>query len=162
MVPRATISHASRGRLRIKVPSRKGDTAYFSALKEHFSSYLGIAEIEANPLTGSVLFVHALDARRIGEHGAQGNLFRLETLQEKTAVPLSGRVVSLFNKADSEVRKLTGNEIDTPAIAFLALLGLGIYQISRGNFAAPAWYTAFWYALNIVLKSLPGDGEGAA
>ena len=37
---------------------------------------------------------------------------------------------------------------------FGVLLALGIYQISRGNFMAPAWYTAFWYAFGVLTKTL--------
>ena len=40
------------------------------------------------------------------------------------------------------------------------VLGMGGYEISRGRFATPAWYTAFWYALNIFLKGLQ-DQEAA-
>lgn len=43
---------------------------------------------------------------------------------------------------------------DLPGMAFLTLLGVGIYQLVRGNFAAPPWYTAFWYAMGIFTKSI--------
>jgi len=44
-------------------------------------------------------------------------------------------------------------------MAILSLLGLGLYQILRGNFRAPPWYTAFWYALGIFTKSLSDKGD---
>ena len=49
--------------------------------------------------------------------------------------------------------------MDLGTASFGALLIMGIYQISRGNFMAPAWYTAFWYALNIFLKSKPKEKD---
>jgi hypothetical protein len=47
----------------------------------------------------------------------------------------------------------------------MGLLGTGIYQIVRGNFGAPPWYTAFWYAFGVFTKSLidkGGRGNDAA
>jgi hypothetical protein len=39
-------------------------------------------------------------------------------------------------------------------------MGAGIYQIARGNFAAPAWYTAFWYALGLFGNKGGKDAKG--
>ena len=55
----------------------------------------------------------------------------------------------------------TGDEIDIEGLAFLLLLGAGIYQISVGNLTALPWYAAFWYAFNIFLKSGQGAGVEA-
>lgn len=51
------------------------------------------------------------------------------------------------------VEKATGGTMGISEVAFLALFGAGVMQIGRGNFTAIPWYTAFWYALNIFLKS---------
>jgi hypothetical protein len=50
-----------------------------------------------------------------------------------------------------------GGWVNLGAMAFLILLGAAIYQIARGNLTAIPWYTAFWYALNIFLKSKPSE-----
>ncbi|HEX8949849.1 MAG TPA: hypothetical protein VF790_12840, partial [Dissulfurispiraceae bacterium] len=137
----------------IKVPSKKGDAAYFSLLKEHFSPAHGIERLEVNALTGSVLFTHPyLDIKAVSAYAETARLFKLEDLRKKT-VPLSRSVTKAFSDFDKKIQAFTGSELDIPSLAFVALLGLGIYQISRGNFAAPAWYTAFWYAMNIFLKA---------
>jgi hypothetical protein len=49
---------------------------------------------------------------------------------------------------------MTGGELDIPSVFFAALLISGIYQIARGNMAAPAWYTAFWYAFGIFSRDM--------
>ena len=41
-------------------------------------------------------------------------------------------------------------KIDLPSGIFFALLGTGIYQLARGRFIIPPWYTAFWYAFGLV------------
>jgi hypothetical protein len=154
MIPEAIVCHSTPGRFRIKVPSRKGNAAYFSNLKDHFTRFAGVKEVEANAVTGSVVLLHAADIKTISVFAEEQSLFRLIKLE--TATPaLSRNVVKAFRDFDKGVKRFTGNELDVPGVAFLTLLGFGIYEIGRGNFAAPAWYTAFWYSLNIFLKSVP-------
>ena len=63
------------------------------------------------------------------------------------------RFTGTFHQVNTQIQGFTKGELDVPTLSFIALLAVGIYQISRKNFTAPAWYTAFWYALNIFLKS---------
>jgi len=154
MIPEAVLSHTSSGRSRIKVPSRKRDTSFFSALQDHFAHFEGVGQVEANALTGSVLFLHSVDLGKIAAFAEEQSLFRLRIIKSGTTA-LSGNIVKTFRDLDKGMKKFTGNELDVPGVAFVTLLGLGIYEIGSGNFAAPAWYTAFWYALNVFLKSLP-------
>ena len=154
MIPEAIVCHSTPGRFRVRVPSRKGNTAYFSDLKDQFTHLEGVNEVEANALTGSVVFTHTADLKAISMFAQENSLFRLIKLESGTPA-LSRNVVKAFSDFDKKVKRFTGNELDVPGAAFLTLLGFGIYEISRGNFAAPAWYTAFWYSLNIFLKSVP-------
>ncbi len=48
---------------------------------------------------------------------------------------------------------MTGGGLYLPGATFVALVGAGVYKIAQGKFAAPAWYMAFWYALNIFLRA---------
>jgi len=50
-----------------------------------------------------------------------------------------------FAQADATVRHWTGNAADLRSAIFLALIAGGIYQLLRGNIAAPA-ATLLWYA----------------
>ncbi len=154
MIPEAIVCHSTPGRFRLKVPSRRGNAAYFSSLKDNFAHLEGIGGIEANALTGSVVFVHVADLNAISAFAEEHSLFRLIKSDSRTPA-LSRNVVKSFRDFDKRIKRLTGNELDVPGVAFLTLLGFGIYEIGRGNFAAPAWYTAFWYSLNIFLKSVP-------
>lgn len=159
MLPLAHISHRTRGRVRIKIPSRKGDREYFTGLKERFSGFEGIKTIEVNALTGSMLVIHDLDSERIAGYATANNLFNL---QGANAYPrrLQQRVSETFKGMNTQLVALTGGEIDIGGLAFLLLLGAGIYQMSVGNLTALPWYAAFWYAFNIFLKS--GQGAGVA
>jgi hypothetical protein len=162
MIPEAVLSHYTRERLRIKVPSKKGNASYFSSLEANFANLRGVTKVEANALTGSLLLIHAVDLKAIAAFAENNGLFKLHNASRRTTA-LSGNIARTFKDFDTRVKKFTGNEMDVPGIAFIMLVGFGVYEIGRGNFAAPAWYTAFWYALNIFLKSLPdaavGDNE---
>jgi len=152
MLPNAYISHHTTGRLRVKIPSKKGDQVFFATLKERLSGIEGVKTIETNPLTGSVLLVHGMDVRTIAEFAIANNLFSLKELNAYPA-GLQQRISRTFKGLDAHLKTFTGGEIDIGGLAFLILLGAGIYQISMGNLTALPWYGAFWYALNILLKS---------
>ena len=152
MIPDAYISHRTDHRLRIKVPSKKRDDAYFLNLHQHLSGKQGIETIEINPLTGSVLITHNLDADAFLAEIQTYSLFTLKKSVSDQST-LHKTVKQHFKSFDDRIKGLTGGSHNIGALAFLTLAGVGIYQLARGNFAAPAWYTAFWYAMNIFFKS---------
>jgi hypothetical protein len=119
----------------------------------------GIESVDVAPFTGSILVHHRTAVKRIVEHGQSQGLFIME--EEKTAkvTTLHDSVAAGFGALNGRIKAATGSGIDLPGLAFLALVGAGIYQIARGNFAAPAWYTAFWYALGIFGRSGKGDDK---
>jgi hypothetical protein len=158
MPPHAYISHRTKGRIRIKIPSKKGGEEYFSLVNAHFAGFHRIERLEANPLTASVLFITEADAKEIADHAAEKGLFLLRT-SNRHSTTLSRKIMGDFDRLNDGIKKLTGGDIDIPGIVFLGLLGTGIYQVSIGNLTAPAWYTAFWYAMNIFTKSYGGGGE---
>ena len=136
----------------MKIPSKKGDTAYFSELKKLLAHCQGVKEYETNPVTGSVLFVREVDIKAITEFAEGNHLFRLGG---RGSPSFSYEITENFKNLNRQLKGVTGGEMDIPGLAFLTLLGFGIYQISRGNLMAIPWYAAFWYALNIFLESQP-------
>ncbi|MGB5197588.1 MAG: HMA2 domain-containing protein [Candidatus Deferrimicrobium sp.] len=155
-IPSASIRHRMDGRLRVKIPARKGDPAYFSALAEVFSEFPGIRKVEVNPETGSALFLHSAEPDAIVAHAQGKGLFRIVESTNRP-VHVSVGIKAKYMEFDEKVKRYTGGAWDVPAVAFASLAGAGVYQIARGNFGAPVWYTAFWYALNIFLKARGGD-----
>ena len=154
MFPEAHEMNISAGRLRIRVPGKKRDVAYFGKLVESFTSLNGIQEIRVNPLTTSVLFVHDLEVKAIAEHAKELSLFRLKSeegiAQRNTIFEAANKTIATWNR---QLKNLTGGGMDVPSLVFLGLVLTGFYQISKGNFRAPPWYTAFWYALGIFSKA---------
>jgi hypothetical protein len=160
MLPEAFITHFITGRVRIKIPSKKGDEGFFSSLKERFSNFPGVQKIEINPVTGSLLILHSfdpesLDIKQINAYTEMNALFRLEGVSpggKEVSLNIRKNVGETFHSFNENIKELTSGEIDLPTLTVILLLGVGIYQIGAGNFAAPAWYVAFWYAMNIFMQ----------
>jgi hypothetical protein len=151
-MPVAFVSHQTGSRLRIKVPSKRKDKIFLASLVKEISCIEGVKNVEINKHTGSVLIHHSHDPVTI-----------IETIKTNKLLTFAGpryarthlhrRVNDAFKEANVAIRDITGNELDIGGAAFLTLLGMGIYQVWRGNVAAIPWYAAGWYALNIFLKS---------
>jgi hypothetical protein len=157
----AYISHATSGRFRIRIPSKKGDSAFFQSLKDLTGQVPNIHEVAANPVTGSILIKHSLEPA-IMEELARTYFPKQAKQIGSPSSNIHRQVTETYNQVENKIKKFTGGEMDVGTLSFGALLLLGIYQISRGNFMAPAWYTAFWYAMNIFLKSKPKGKEDKA
>ena len=149
-LPEASISHQSVDRLRIKVASRKGDAGYFANVLKSLSGLRKFKHLAANPLTGSVLFIaESLDSGEIVVYAREHGLFHLTTA-ETPNLPVMHSIVQPVASIDRSLRTITGGKIDLPSGIFFALLCTGIYQLARGRFIIPPWYTAFWYAFGLV------------
>ncbi len=150
-LPEASICHQCADRIRIKIASRKGDGAYFADLVKGLAGVLKLKHLEANPLTGSVLFMgDGIDPEKLAAHACERRLFQLITAAEAQSQPLMHSLVQPAASLDRLLRSITGGKIDLPGSIFFTLLGTGIYQLVRGRFSAPPWYTAFWYAFGLV------------
>ncbi len=158
MIPDAHVSHRMARRLRIKIPSKKGDVSYFSDLRERLSACPGVGEIRVNPQTGSALISYECDKKALVEFARENDLFLLKrsTPRRKT---LFGNVAGTFQAYNQDLKKLSGGEVDIPSLIFMSLVISGIWQIARGNLAMPAWYTAFYYALGVFTRAQVDDWD---
>jgi Heavy metal associated domain 2 len=148
-LPEAYISHRSPGRLRIRIPSRRGDVGYFDEMQKGLSRLRKFKQLEMNPVTGGVLFIDEFtEASAIGEYAREQGLFDLK-LEPTESAPLMQTVAAPVARIDELMKGLTRGRIDLASSLFLTLVGFGIYEIARGKLTTPPWYTAFWYALGL-------------
>lgn len=152
MLPVARCVHRLPTRARIRIPSRKRDAGFFSVLRERLNRCGQVTGVETNYLTGSALIFFSGDFASIARFAEKEGIFRLAD-KKHNPNSVTHATVATYKRLDSQVKRLTGGEIDLPGATWLALVGAGVYQIVRGKFTAPAWYTAFWYGLNIFLKA---------
>jgi hypothetical protein len=152
MLAEAYIRHSIAGRLRIKIPSQRGNLSFFTNIQDQLAGCQGIERIEANPMTGSLLLYHLLEIQSIANYAKVHGLFEIRSMT-RSSTSFSKTLTETYKQFNKKITAATEGYANIPDLAFIALIGLGIYQIVQGNFAAPAWYAAFWYALNIFLKA---------
>lgn len=144
----AYVVHSMPGRLRLRIPSRRGDDAYFAQVAERLRDARHHDLIVANPYTGSLLIEGPMaQPGRIGEVSLQHNLFRL---CERPAAPnpVMWAVGTGWAGVKGVIRRSTSDVLDATSLFILIFIGLGLLQMSRGRFAGPAT-TMFWYAANL-------------
>jgi len=151
MLPEAHVSHCTTNRLRIKIPSKKRSAAFFRTMEECFATLPGIESVEANPLTGSVLVSHHSDERSIREWIQKRRIVSLKEVHRKRTT-LRQDITRGAKTVNTRIASVTGGQVDLWDVAGLSLLSAGIYQLLKGNFMAPAWYTLFWYAFGLLSK----------
>jgi len=152
MIPHAHVSHIMSCRLRIKVPSRKGDLSYFADVQEQLSMCPGVQEVSVSPHTGGALILYNCDKKSISEYAQEKGLFILKHPAGSQRA-LFSHVAHTFKMYNTSLKKLTDGQIDIPSLAFLSLMISGVYQLARGNLSVPAWYTAFYYALGVFTRA---------
>lgn len=155
MIPEATIKHYVGGRLRLQIPSRKGDADYFEKIAGRLKEALAYQRIAASALTGSLLVEDAafdLEAlRTVAEDRA---LFSIRASDALPIQPLARRIASPIRGANRRLNEISGGVLDLPGVIFLSLLAFGLWELAIGNFKRPPWYTAFWYAFGLFSKTI--------
>jgi hypothetical protein len=161
-LPAARITHFTTRRLRIKVPEKRRDAAFFNSAAERLLAWDSIQRVEANPLSASLL-IHFVDLQSLLREAAAKNDFLDIDLDAALAEPsdpiISRTAVRSFETADHRLRHWTRNQLDMRSAIFLLLLGGGVYQLLRGRLSTPA-PTLLWYAGDLV--GLWSGGRAAA
>ncbi|WP_420266229.1 HMA2 domain-containing protein [Candidatus Magnetominusculus dajiuhuensis] len=153
MTTEGIVSHQTQGRLRIKISEAKGDAEYFAELKKTLAANPKISSVEVNPVTASVLILHNTGNEEILTYAGQQGLIKIAA-PTKNSDNVSTKIAEVFKAVNNSAVTATGGGLDLPRISFLTLMGFGLYQLSRGNFVVPPWYTAFWYAHGMFTKYL--------
>jgi hypothetical protein len=126
MASPAYLVHRSRGRIRLRVPSRRRDLDYFLALYEQLRHEPVIDEVTMNPVTTSVLvFFDEAHAPELPTALERGGLLILER-EEDDALAI----------VEPSPHHVTLNDMRT--IVFLVMTALSIQQLLKGQLLAPA------------------------
>lgn len=159
MIPDAVIAHASTGRLRIKLPSQRGNLAALKFQGDQLASCPGILSIEVNPGTGSVLLIHQTTVHAIAEYARSKALFSLPEQKSSSGQSADRRrnLGEAFKSIDRQLQDLTGGEMNLSGFAVAALVVAGSAQIVTGNGGAIPWFAAYWYAYHIYSKTTEGE-----
>lgn len=152
-LPVAVVCHQTANRLRLRIPSRRADTAYFGDLVSQLTRLQQFEKLEANSLTGSVLFVDQnIDYQSIAEYALSNLLFQLN--DEKTPQAFTHGFLNPLENLSTSIKGMTGGRANLASLIFFVLVAFGVYDLFKGDFKIPPWYTAFWYAFGIFTISL--------
>jgi hypothetical protein len=174
MIPVAYIEHQLPGRVRLRVPSRRGEVPFFERVVRELSKHPAMRELTATPLTGSITLRYLEPLRPIIAAAADQKLFATRRLEPQTNVAISKQAsglpespgfaggiatglsgLSLFQATQGNVFGSAAENLwhafgaqrflGRPDIAAV-FVALGIYQILRGQLFGSA-SSLFFYAL---------------
>lgn len=134
--PEAHVSHAAPGRLRIRVPGRRGDGVYFARAEERFGACPEVHRVAVNPLTGSILIEHTTDMAAIGRFAENNDLLVLQAAP--AVVPLGVTLRAGVVDLDTRVRRAAGGTLDLWSAVSVVYLALACIQLFRGYSMGPA------------------------
>lgn len=152
MLPAAHLIHHTRERIRLRIPERRGETAFFEKVVGELAGYPGIDRIETNPVTGSVLLSPAVELAPLAEKAERIGLFTLAASATATTLPLAAGLARGFQDLNGQLRQLSAGHLDLASLGFLALVGAALLQLQRGNVLGSA-STLLWYASELLLMS---------
>lgn len=154
--PSAYIKHQLPGRVRLKIPQKKGDLGYFDRIAELFADCPGITQLQLNPPAASILICHGAETHflSIAEFAQTNGLFTIiEQPEEETFsipyLPIPKVTSSGLKRIDELLMDFSQDRLDGRSLLFLALIGLAARQMTKGNIMGPAT-TLLWYAFSIL------------
>jgi hypothetical protein len=128
-LPEAEIVHAMPGRMRLRIPARRGDAVFFASVATGLSTIAGIDKVGTRPLTGSILIHHNAPLARVTEAAEKARLF---VVTPRAASPGFPEAISL----------------DPRMVVGLGLGVLALWQLTQGR-VLPRAATLAWYAANL-------------
>jgi hypothetical protein len=162
----ADIVHHIPGRLRVKLPSLRGDAASLEQVREILLPVDGIWDVTVNPLTGSVLiiydpqddeFLKQLESYARENFGlaflASESTTRGADAEARAAYVPAGpseaaRVVAgLFRQLDEKIKISTDNNLDLKTLLPLGLASLAVLKLGS-KAATPMWLTLGIFAFS--------------
>ncbi len=121
MTPLAYIEHQLPGRVRLRVPSRRGEVPFFEKVVRELSKHPAIRELTATPLTGSITLHYYDPLQPIAAAAADQKLFETARLEPQTSVSQSKRASRLSEGSGLADGIATG------------LSGLSLFQATQGS-----------------------------
>lgn len=152
----ARLEHASHGRTRFRIASRRGNPEFFRGVAAVLETHPSVRQVACNPATASVLVRHDADV-------TPAQLFALADEQGWfTAAPprsLGTPIEELrrfYERLEMRALRATAGRLDIESIAFVVLVLSALAGIARGDVALRSG-TAIWYALELIRRPSPAE-----
>ena len=151
MTDTAWVVHRTAGRLRLRLPERKGDATYFADLASAVATLPGVLATRQNLLAASLVIEHDPDASD-PLTPAQASLGLRVIEGEPPTVPPLESLTSGFAELERTLREASGNAADLRTLGFLVLATAGLVQVARGH-AFSAGSSLLWHAADLLRES---------
>ena len=166
---KVNIAHQVPGRVRMKVPSAKGNAELLQQIAQTFCVIPGIERVTVNPATGSVVIHYDVDQHHAFHGGLQDHVHADGCRPPATEIDNVARkieeeaeylaqhsesaraVVDLFKKFDREIRQATDNYVDLKIALAVGIIGFTVLEVGTAA-ATPVWVTLTLFALNHVIE----------
>lgn len=132
-LPSAQVEHEIAGRMRLRIPARRGDLAFFASLEHRLGDAAWLRRVRTNWRTGSVLLLYEGGANDLVAFAKDAQLFAIEP-----APPVARR----------GTRASEGPRLHPLSLAAAGFAGLGIYQAARGHLLGSA-AESLWHAYTL-------------
>jgi hypothetical protein len=161
MADTAHIVHHIPGRVRLRVPARRHNQAFFSDTKQRLEQCEAISSVTVNPATASVLVRYSGELTDLlAQVASTGLEDLLEISDELPPVPaVSDQLLVKLNRMDSRIASGTGGGLDGRSAVLITLLLAGTAQLLRGQVFGPA-VPLIWYAAQAIGGILPRPDHG--
>jgi hypothetical protein len=146
---RAYVTHRTPSRLRIRVPARRRDAAWWQRVGAELRAAPGVSAVEVNPLTASILIHHDGSfepARALAGHEL------LSLIEERRVASRSflEQVRGRFAAIDGAISVASEGKVDLASLTLLGLSGLVVQQLLRGNVVQAPAVTLAWNVAELI------------
>jgi hypothetical protein len=170
------IAHQVPGRIRMKIPSAKGNPELLEQMKATFAVIPGIEEVITNPATGSLVLHYDTDhhdefhghlERHTGGHHRPPPTNEIDALASKIEQEAeflaehshTARViVDLFKEVDQQIKVASSNTIDLKIVLAVGIAGFTIFEVGASA-ATPVWVTIAIFGLNHLIQVNSREAE---
>jgi hypothetical protein len=148
--PDALLVHNLPGRIRLRVPGKKGDKTYFTELLAAISKCGGVQKMVINPATGGVLIEYEAGQRRVLDNFFACNSFFtvVERAGERPATAGAREKGNCPGGSGREKRVPAGGEVSR--MIGMGLVGLSCYRLLLEGLTSPPWHAALWYGYSLL------------
>ncbi|ABQ89330.1 MULTISPECIES: hypothetical protein [unclassified Roseiflexus] len=137
MLPAGYIAHRIGDRVRVRIPERKGDAAYFMRVERDLSACERVMYVEANPLTASILLRYHGTNDDLRRDAINLGLFAVEEPPPPVNPALTA-ATERIDQLDRFLQRSSNGSFDLLEVAFVGLIGASIVQVLRGQALGPA------------------------
>lgn len=150
MAPRAQVVHRLSGRLRLKVPEKRRDTAWLTKVASRLEQLPGVEQVEISPLRGGLLIRHKPD-ELLEQRLRQSEFLQIEN-PAAPSPPVVDTLADVVSRSDQALERRTGGKTSLRSILILVLVALAIVQTLRGRFLTPA-VSLLFFAMQLAFRA---------